>query len=216
MRLHTTPARVALISLVTLSLGCAVTQPVRVLGKGERRWISSIGGPLLPGHVPSKVIPYTNVGMMWGRSDNLTLSANAHLFAAAFGVAGMDVGAARRLHTQSGLTPEITTQAQLYLFAGAAGVRAYPNFVGTASYNAGPRTLLYGGTALTVRPSGGKALLASPLMGVQRDVGKRFALQLEGKWMVANIDMHSGLFEGESTISGHGGIGVQFGVQVKR
>ena len=112
--------------------------------------------------------------------------------------------------------PELTGQAQLYGFVGPGGARVYPNLTGTASWTAGPRTLLYGGSALTVRPSGSIALLATPLAGIQRDVGTRFVLQLEGKWMAANIDMHSGLFEGENSLGGNGGLALQLGVQVKR
>lgn len=201
---------------IQLLTGCAATQPVRVLPQGQSRWVSSIGGPLLPHHAPTGFIPYTNVGMIWGRTDEVTLSANLHILAAAFGVAGADIGAARRFHAQNGLIPEITGQAQLYGFVGPGGARAYPNFTGTASWTAGPRTLLYGGSALTVRPSGGIVLLATPLIGIQRDVGRRFAVQLEGKWMAANIDMHSGLFEGENSLGGNGGLALQFGVQVKR
>jgi hypothetical protein len=195
---------------------CTATQPVRVLPKGQSRWISSLGGPLLPHHAPTGFIPYTNVGVMWGRSDNVTVSANVHLLAAAFGVAGVDVGATRRLRAEAGAMPELTGQAQLYGFVGPGGARVYPNFTGTASWTAGPRTLLYGGSALTVRPSGSIALVATPLAGIQRDVGTRFVLQLEGKWMAANIDMHSGLFEGENSLGGNGGLALQLGVQVKR
>ncbi len=208
--------RLALLSGIAFSLGCAATQPVRVLRRGEHRWVTSVGGPVLPDHVPTKVIPYANAGMMWGHRENLTLSVNAHLLSAAFGVAGVDVGAARRLRPQAGLLPEVTGQAQLYLFGGEAGVRAYPNVTGTASWSAGPRTLLYGGSAVTVRPSGGTALLATPHVGVQQDIGRRFAVQLEGKWMAANIDTHVGIFEGEGSISGHGALAVQLGLQVKR
>ncbi len=207
---------VAILASITLFLGCAATQPVRVLPKGERRFISSIGGPVLPNQLPTPALPYTNIGVMWGRTDALTLSANVHVLAAAFGVAGIDVGAARRLRRQSGARPEVTAQAQIYAFTGDGGTRIYPNLTPTASWSMGRRGLLYGGSALTVRPTGGTALIASPLLGVQRDLFRRLTLQLEGKWMAANIDMSSGLFEGESSVNGNGGLALQLGLQVKR
>ncbi len=216
MRFRTSRSSLAFAALVACAAACTATQPVRVLHKGESRWIASLGGPLLPHSSPTGVVPYTNVGMMWGRSDDVTLSSNVHLLAAAFGIAGVDVGAARRLMHQRGLVPELTGQAQLYAFAGSGGARLYPNITGTASWEAGPRTLLYGGSALTVRPSGATAVIVNPLVGVQRDVGRRFALQLEGKWMAANIDMHSGMFEGENSLGGNGGLSLQLGVQVNR
>ncbi|MDQ8165394.1 MAG: hypothetical protein P3A28_06510 [Gemmatimonadota bacterium] len=208
--------RLAIALLACSALACTATQPVRVLPKGQSRWISSIGGPLLPHHTPGGVIPYTNVGRMWGKSDNLTLAANAHLLAAAFGVAGVDVGAARRLRAASGPLPEITGQAQLYGFVGSGGARIYPNFTGTASWSAGEKTLLYGGNSATLKLNDGFEAFFSPLVGIQRDFGRKLVLQLEGKWVAANADMHSGLFEGENSLGGNGGLGLQFGVQVKR
>ena len=205
--------RIAGACLVT---GGAATQPVRVLPKGESRLISSVGGPLLPHHTPVGFIPYTNIGRMWGHSADVTLSANVHVLAAAFGIAGMDIGAARRLVTASGSMPELTGQAQLYVFAGTGGVRLYPHLTGTASWSVGTSTLAYGGSAFTVRPSGGIGIVATPHAGVQRSVGRRLAIQLEGKWMAANVDMHSGLFEGENSLGGKGGLALQLGVQVKR
>jgi hypothetical protein len=213
---HPTLSRFIGLAFVLSTVACTATQPVRVLPKGQSRWISSIGGPLLPHHTPGGVIPYTNVGRMWGRSDNVTLSANVHLLAAAFGVGGFDVGAARRLRSESGLLPEVTVQAQLYAFAGSGGARVYPNLTGTASWSAGPQTLLYAGTAATLKLNDGFEVFASPLAGIQRDFGRRLVLQLEGKWMAANADMSSGLFEGENSIGGNGGLALQFGVQVKR
>jgi hypothetical protein len=208
--------RMLAVPIIMSVLGCAATQPVRVLGKGEHRWIASVGGPVLPDHVPTKLIPYTNIGVMYGRSGTTTVTGNVHVLAAAFGVAGIDVGAARRLRAQSGGIPELTGQAQLYGFAGSGGMRVYPNLTGTASWQTGPRTLLYGGSAFTIRPSGGTTLLVTPMLGLQQDVGRRFAIQLETKWMASNIDMASGLFEGEGTLADRGALAVQLGLQVKR
>ena len=214
---HRRLAALTVLAACAVLTACSATQPVRVLTLGERRWIASVGGPLLPNHVPTGLLPYTDVGMMWGARENLTLSANAHLLAAAFGVAGADVGAAKRLHAQRGNAPELTGQVQLYAFAGSGGARVYPNVSGVASWRAGERGLLYTGLNLTGRlNAGGKGLVATPLVGVQRDVTKRLILQLEGKWMAANIDMSRGLFEGENSIGGRGGMALQLGVQVKR
>ena len=211
------PCRTSFVLVAAVALvGCAATQPVRVLNRGEHRWIASVGGPLLPHHVPTGILPYTDAGVMWGARENLTVSANVHLLAAAFGIAGADVGVARRLRAQSGRAPEVTGQAQLYGFVGTGGARVYPNLTGTASWRSGEKTLLYGGAAVTGRLSGGRALIGTPLLGVQRDVGRRLILQLEGKWMAANIDMSRGMFEGKNSVSGNGGLAMQLGVQVRR
>ncbi|MFN8582344.1 MAG: hypothetical protein U0163_15390 [Gemmatimonadaceae bacterium] len=196
-------------------LACSATQPVRVLTRNERRWIASAGGPLLPNHVPTGVIPYTTVGTMWGARDNLTLSANAHVLAAAFGIAGVDVGAASRLTPQRGLRPEVTSQLQLYGFVGDGGSRLYPNLTANASWSLGRHTLAYAGSALTLG-TGTPSLVATPLVGVQRDATRHVVVQLEGKWMAANVDTRHGLFEGENTVSGHGGLAAQLGLQWRR
>lgn len=213
-----TAPRLAAAPLVVLLAGsaCTATLPVRTLPAGENRWTVSLGGPLLPHHAPTGFIPYTTIGRLWGRSDGVTMSANLHVLAAAFEVAGVDVGVARRLRPQRGGVPEVTGQAQVLAFAGEGGARVYPNLTATASWTAGPRTLFYGGAGATLRLDGGRTVIATPLAGVQRDVGRRLVLQLEGKWMAANVDMHSGLFEGENSIGGNGGLALQLGVQIRR
>ncbi len=212
--ISTRRALIGVTAALQLVTGCAATLPVRVLPRGQSEWTASVGGPLIPHHVPTGIVPYVVVGRMWGRSDDVTMSADLHLLPAAFGVAGVDVGLARRLVAARGARPEITGQAQLYAFAGTGGARLYPNLTGTASWEVTPGTLLYGGTAVTFQFTGPSAAIASPLTGVQRDLGRRCVLQLEGKWMAANVDMHSGLLEGENSVSGHGGLSLQLGVQV--
>ena len=199
-----------------LLTACAATQPVRVLAGGESRWVASVGGPMLPHHVPTGILPYATVGRMWARSNDVTLTADLHLLPAAFGVAGIDAGVARRLRAASGRAPELTGQAQLYAFAGNGGARVYPNFTGNASWQVAAGTIVYAGAATTVQFTGPTAVIASPLAGIQQDIGRRWVLQLEGKWMAADVDMRSGLLEGENSISGRGGLSLQLGVQVKR
>jgi hypothetical protein len=54
------------------------------------------------------------------------------------------------------------------------------------------------------------------MLGVQQDVRRRFAIQLETKWMASNINMARGLFEGEGSVADRGSMAVQLGLQVKR
>lgn len=176
----------------------------------------SVGGPIAPDHVVTKVIPYLTVGAMHGITDRTTITGGLHLLTAAMGVAGADLGVARRLGTQNGIRPEVTGQAQLYLFAGTGGARVFPNFSGTMSWSAGSKTLLYAGTSLTTQFSGDQHWFVSPSAGIQRDMRKRLTMQLEARWMAANVDTERGLLEGESGIGGHGGFAVQLGLQVRR
>ncbi|MFN8570798.1 MAG: hypothetical protein U0132_02000 [Gemmatimonadaceae bacterium] len=207
----------AAVTLVALSaVGCSATLPVRTLPAHESRWTLTVGGPVVPQHVATTIIPYVTAGAMYGMTDATTLSGSAHLLTAAMGVAGVDGGVAHRLSTQDGVRPEFTGQAQLYVFHGSGSTRAFPGVTGTASWRLGMRTLGYVGSNLTTQFSGEERLIVSPSAGIQRDVGRRFILQLETRWMAANIDTHSGLMEGESSISGHGGVALLLGVQVRR
>jgi hypothetical protein len=199
-----------------LSAGCTATLPVRTLPAGQTRWMTSVGGPVAPDHVMTKVIPYLTVGAMHGVTDRTTVSGSLHVLSAALGIAGVDVGVARRLGTQAGVRPEITGQAQLYAFAASGGARVFPNVSGTLSWSAGARTLLYTGSSLTAQFSGDHHLLVSPTAGIQRDIRKRLTLQLESRWLAANVNTERGLLEGESGIAGHGGFALLLGAQVRR
>jgi hypothetical protein len=67
---------------------------LRPVGEGNTRVTASVGGPLvLFGGAPVPV-PLTTVGVAHGLSDAVDLRAGLHPTAAAFGIAGLDVGAA--------------------------------------------------------------------------------------------------------------------------
>jgi len=202
--------------VLAVSTACTATLPVRTLPARQTRWIGSVGGPVAPDHVMTKVIPYLTVGAMHGVTDRTTVSGSIHVLSAALGIAGVDVGVARRLGAQAGMRPEITGQVQLYAFAASGGARVFPNVSGTMSWSAGPKSLLYTGASLTTQFSGEHRVLVSPAAGIQRDVRKRLTLQLESRWMAANVNTERGLLEGESGIGGLGGFAVLLGVQVRR
>jgi hypothetical protein len=209
-------AAALLIGAAAGSSGCAATQPVRVLPKGQSRVIASVGGPYLPGGSPTKVIPYTTVGVMRGVGRNTTLVYDVHVLMAALGVAGADIGLARRMFPQTGFAPELTALGQAYLFAGSGGVRAYPHVSLNASWRRGERQLFYVGAEAVGQFEGTPAVLATPLTGWQFPAGRRLTLQTELKWMAANRYTDHGIFKGESSIGGHGALAFQLGLQWAR
>ena len=214
---HACRSRFALMAVfMVCANACTATQPVRIIPRGQSRIIASVGGPYLPKGSPTAVIPYTTVGMMRGVSDNATFVYNVHLLMAALGVAGVDVGAAHRLRAQSGLTPELTALGQAYLFAGSGGARVFPHASLNASWLRGKSQLLYVGAEAVGQFQGSPGVLASPLAGWQFPAGRHLALQTEFKWMAANRDTRHGVFEGESTIGGHGALAFQLGLQWAR
>lgn len=222
---HKNPSRrslaVALAAAVAASIaaaGCSATAIVRPLPRGTSAWTASVGGPWVPSSVPTLVVPYVTVGWQRGVSDDLTMGGAVHATMAAFGVAGVDISATRRLVPQSGAWPELvaTLRGTVFTNGSASGTRAYPSLGVVGSWAAGPRTLWYVGTDAMAQAGATPSVLLAPLAGVQRRVGSRAELQLEAKWMAANVDTRRGVFEGESAIGGHGALAVQLGLVLHR
>lgn len=216
---HHRPSRLAACSLLPMLLvtillsGCSSVQPVRVLDKGANVITASLGGALVPGSSPTGIIPYLTSGYAYGISDDVTLHGRAHLTVAAFGVAGVDVGASMRAMSQDGALPEITVSGQLIGFASiarSAPARLYPNLTANASWSVGQRSLAYAGTHATVQLDPMRTLM-SPFAGYQFPVSDAVRLQIEAIWQASNVNTRNGVFEGESSIGGSGSFGIYFG-----
>ena len=80
--------------LVTLCCGCGTTSLLRPVGAGNTRVSASVGGPLVVFGGAPVPVPVTTLGVAHGISDAVDIRAGLHPTAAAFGVAGLDVGAA--------------------------------------------------------------------------------------------------------------------------
>lgn len=207
---------VRLLVCAVLLSACSATHIVRPLPRGTSVWTASLGGPVLPEAVPTKLVPYLSLGWQRGVSDDLTLGGAVHGTMAAFGVAGGELTATQRLAEQHGARPELAGTAATYLFAGRGGARLYPSLGAVASWSMGSRALLYGGGNAVAQFSGTPTVLFNPLLGVQRSLGRRAAIQLEAKWMAANADTRAGVFEGEASIGGRGALAAQVGLTFRR
>lgn len=192
---------------------CAVTQPVRVLSPGEVRVTASIGGPVVPGTLPTVIVPYATAGAAVGVTDQVTATGNLHLVLAALKTAGIDGGAAFRLLREEGAVPEVTAKGQLMLMTDftAGSFRAFPSLSVNGSYRLGESTLGYGGLESMFQFTGEDHVLAGPFVGVQFALSHRLAMQTELKWLAANVDTRHGIFEGESSLGGHGSLGFFLG-----
>lgn len=199
--------------VIVILWGCSAVQPVRVLEKGASAITASLGGAVVPGSSPTGIIPYLTSGYAYGISDNVTLYGRAHLTVAAFGVAGVDVGASMRAMAQDGARPEVTIGAQLIGFASlarSAPARLYPNLTANASWSVGERSLAYVGTHATVQPNPMRTLV-SPLAGYQFPISDAVRLQIEAIWQASNVNTRNGVFEGESSVGGNGSFGIYLG-----
>lgn len=210
---HRVAVQLPLTLVICFLWGCSAVQPVRVLEKGASAITASLGGAVVPGSSPTGIIPYLTSGYAYGISDNVTLHGQAHLTVAAFGVAGVDVGASMRAMAQDGLLPEVTIGAQLIGFASlarSAPARLYPNLTVNASWSITERSLAYVGTHATVQPEPMRTLV-SPLAGYQFPISDAVRLQIEAIWQASNVNTRNGVFEGESSIGGNGSFGIYFG-----
>jgi len=203
------PTKVFWLSVVVILVsGCAATAPVRVLPKGTTDVVASLGGPIVVNTSPIGVIPYATVGLMHGISNDVTVHGSAHLTMAAFGVAGVDVGASARAWSQDGAIPEATLAARFMAmtdFGDWTTTRVWPTTSATFSWG-NDDCMLYTGGHTTLELVDG-SVIASPFLGVQFAASSTLWFQVEGIWQAANRNTRNGVFEGQSSIGGMGSFG---------
>ncbi|MCX6139161.1 MAG: hypothetical protein NTV54_16895 [Ignavibacteriales bacterium] len=192
---------------------CGVTQPVRVLEKGSTQLSASLGGPIIkPAGFPMPV-PYMTAGAVHGLTGDVSLIGRAHVTALLFGDLGLDAGAAYALAHERGIVPEITATGELYLFSDlrhGSATRGYPFLSLNASYVLTGSVLVFAGAedVYQLRPA---RHFMTPFAGVEIPVSSRSVLQMEMKWMAANVNTAHGVFEGYSSIGGMGSFATFFG-----
>jgi hypothetical protein len=194
-------------------LGCGVTQPVRVIDQGTTQVAVSLGGPLIPFGGMNVPTPYLNLGLIHGYRETVTLTGNVHATMALLKNAAFDFGATTRLARESNCLPELTAKGQFYFFSDLErldNVRVFPMVSINASYLVGTSTLLYAGTDHLVQFNKPQYFF-TPFAGTQLSLSDRSALQIELKWMAANVNSAHGVFRGTGSIGGHGDIGIFFG-----
>jgi hypothetical protein len=192
---------------------CGVTQPVRVVDRGVTQAAVSLGGPLIPFGGMTVPTPYLNLGLIHGYKENLTLTGNIHATMAVFKNAAFDVGATTRLMRETGGWPEVTAKGQIFVFSDLErfdAMRIFPMVSANASYLLGTSTLLYAGADQLVQFNKPQYFIA-PFAGTQLSLSDRSALQVELKWMAANVNSAHGIFRGTGSIGSHGDIGIFFG-----
>lgn len=151
------------------SFHCAVTQPVRVLDPGEVRLTASVGGPVVPGSLPTVIVPYATAGTAVGITDAVTATGNLHVVLAALKTAGIDGSAAIRLVPQQGAIPEVTAKGEPLVMTNftAGSFRLFPSCSVNGSYRLGESMLGYGGLESVFQQSSG-----SLARGTQRFPGQ--------------------------------------------
>ena len=185
-----------------------------MLEKDHSQYNLSIGGPWVPGSVPTIIIPYCTLGYAYGIKNDLTLTGNFHLLSAIFKTPGLDIGAVYRAFPENGYLPEISVYPKIYFFYGlreTQDLRCLPSFAINASYLLWEKHLLYFGFDYMFQLTRSDSYI-TPFIGIEFPVSNSLKLQTELKWIAANADTKHGVFEGESSISGKGTMGIFVGV----
>jgi hypothetical protein len=201
------------LSAALLVSSCGVTQPVRVVDQGTTQAAASLGGPLIPFGGMTVPTPYLNLGLIHGYRENLTLTGNVHATMALFKDAAFDIGAATRLVRENNGIPEVTVKGQLFVFSNLErfdATRVFPMASVNASYLIGQSTLIYAGADQLIQFAK-PHYFAAPFAGTQFSLSERSALQLELKWMAANVNSSHGVFRGTGSVGDRGDIGIFFG-----
>ena len=202
--------------LAFLYTGCGVTQPVRAIPRDETRLNASLGGPVIPLGDAAVVVPYLNLGVQHGVTDDLTVFGNAHVTALLFKDAGLDAGTTVRVREQQEWLPEINAKGQIYAWylMRSGRVRVLPLATVTAGYSTGDRSYLYIGADNAFQFTSSRHYFIAPLAGYSFGISKAMTMQVETKWLAPNIDTRHGIFEGATSIDGRGNIGIYFGLEL--
>ncbi len=197
-------------------MGCGATQPVRAVEEGATHVIASLGGPLIPFGGTTIPVPYLTAGILYGFSNETSITATTHVTMLLFGNLGLDVGYVKRLVTEEEWIPEVTAKGHLYVFSDLkhlANTRFFPLVTLNGSYSFGS-SLLYAGTDHVIQLHQ-PAYFISPFLGGEFSFGERWRLQTELKWMAANVRTANGVFEGHASIGGYGNIGFFLGLMYR-
>lgn len=209
--------RYSILAASFFALRCGVTQPVRIVEEGKTEIISSFGGPIIPLDGLAIPAPYLNAGALYGYKKNLTFFGNAHVTALLFKDIGIDGGFATALIREKNFRPEVTLNGRVYFFwdfIRSNTTRMFPMATLTASYETGERSLFYFGVDNVFQIQTAEVFI-SPSTGYQFPLSDALISQIELKWLAMNKDTRHGVFEGVTSISGKGGIGIFFGIQYR-
>jgi hypothetical protein len=217
MRNAVVPGGAPLLAFLPLGLllgACAAPYTVRTVGKGQVALRASVGGPLLGNFGPAVPAPAAVVGGSYGVAEGWDVHGSFHVTAAAFRMAGVDLGATRRLVRQRGAVPEVTATLRLSLLGNLAELRAYPELEAYASYLLRRRVLLYLGltTLYDFFPErdGAVRVHFGPVVGADLRLRRRHSLGVALRWISPQEDTGKLVVD---YVGGRGLVLIQLGYQ---
>lgn len=213
---------IPLFMILLILFGCAAQTSFEPVGKGNLNGNFGIGGPIISAFETRILVPYLTTGANYGISNRINIHGNLHLFSLGYEIAGFDFGAAWFPLMNDGLSPTVSLQPRLLVFASmksevSSRFRAYPIITNTAAWKVG-KNMFYTGYDLVIpftKPdydSEASSTIFSPYIGYRWKIGKRTRLITELKWHGANIRSDQLAVE-YVPISGHGAITTLFSIE---
>ena len=217
-----TPFPVLFIIILLILFSCAAQTSFEPVGKGNMRGNVGIGGPIISAFGARIPVPYLTIGANYGIAERINIHGNLHLFSLGYKIVGFDFGAAWFPLLNEGLSPTISIQPRLLVFASTKSdvtsrFRAYPIFTNTAAWKV-RNNMLYTGYDLVIPfsnpdyDSEASSAIFSPFVGYRWNVGERTRLTTELKWHGANIKSDQLAVE-YVPIGGYGAITTLFSIE---
>ena len=184
-----------------LLVGCGHISKLRPTPKGQVSAEVALGGPFARVNKAIIPLPLTTVGASYGVAERFDLGAHFHGTAAAFKIAGLDIGGSWQALVQKGAVPAVTLVGRLFGFTDfRSGFQPYLELGVTGSYRIVERFSPYLNFSSLIQTNAPPLIAAGA--GVEVEFG-RFAAQAEFRWFSPNRPTYFNAVEWQ----GLGGLG---------
>lgn len=208
--------------LALIFAACSVHTDLEPLAPGKITANASLGGPIVKSGTMHVLLPYSTIGGVVGLGSNINVSANLHVTPLFYELGGLDIGASYFLTNNSGYVPTVGLHPSLLTFFSFKSTvtdhaRSYPSVSLTSAWHVG-KDIVFTGFDYTVpmtRPdydTDAPHAIFSPFIGYGLQLSPSLRLIAEMKWQAANVESDQMAVE-YSRISGHGAVGVLFGLE---
>jgi hypothetical protein len=183
------PPRLWLIAVVLAAAACSTTHAVRPLGRGNASLGASLGGPLVQVAGVDIASPILTIEGGYGLRDDLDVTANLDLTAAAYGDLHLEPGVAYHpIIRDAGPVPTLTVAGSVHFLSSFSDTLVAPQVTLAGAWRIRRRHLIYLGVQGLLASTAPSRPVVGPLVGGELRVG-RYGFTLEAAWMAANYDV---------------------------
>jgi hypothetical protein len=194
--------------LALLLVGCGHISKLRPTPRGQVTAEVALGGPFARVNKAIIPLPLTTVGASYGIADRIDIGAHFHGTAAAFGIAGLDIGGSWQALMQKNAIPALTLVSRLFGFTDfKSGFQPYLEIGATGSYRIIERFSPYLNVTTLIQTNAAPLLAVG--LGVEVEFG-RFSVQAECRWFSPNRPTYFNAVEWQG-LGGLGAVGLLLG-----